>query len=292
MKRPIWNSLLTLGRVSNLPTIVSNVTVGYTLAGGVYYKTPLDWIICIVAILCFYEGGMFLNDICDYTLDLKERPGRPLPSGLISRVMASVVTFSFFLIGIGLIVFCLPEVLPLSLGLVGLIVTYNLVHVRFILSPLLMGACRGSVYLIAAKAANSQVFQTAPSVLIMALGLMLYISAVSFIARDELQASLGRIQKVSGLVLLGVLFWPIVFTQPWDSFLFLGFLPICFWFAVTELQFFRGEINPPKAVGRMLSGISLWDAFVLATLHSMSGMCLAWVCFGGARLWQRRIQAT
>ncbi|MEO5970827.1 MAG: UbiA family prenyltransferase [Bdellovibrionia bacterium] len=300
MKKEYWHALLSLGRVSNLPTILSNVTVGYYLGGGRIESAPLPWLFCIGAIVCFYEAGMFLNDICDFSVDSQERPERPLPSGQLTIFSASVIALFLFLLGIGIVAYFLPGALFLSLFLIGLIVIYNLVHTQFRLAPLLMGACRGSVYLIAATAAgwtglDSYRSSTSGSVLIMSLGLTLYIAAVSFIARDELKASVGKVrkvQRVSAFVLLGVVLWPVVFAHQLDSVLLMGFLPVCFWFITTEIQLIRKEISPPKAVGCMLAGMSLWDGLVLATVQSVSGMCLAWACFGGARLWQRRIQSS
>ena len=266
--------------------------MGYYLGGGQIQRAPLPWLCSIAAIACFYEGGMFLNDICDYSVDLRERPGRPLPSGQISKLSVILITLCLFIVGMGLVVFYLPQALVLSVLLLGLICTYNFIHTQFNLAPLLMGACRGCVYLIAATAAGWQDIYGSNAVLIMSLGITLYISAVSFIARDELKGSLGRVQRLSAIVLFGVLLWPVVFAQQLDGVLLIGFLPVCYWFIRTEIQLFRRKISPPKAVGSMLAGISLWDALVLATAQSISGMCLAWACFGGARLWQRRIQST
>jgi 4-hydroxybenzoate polyprenyltransferase len=306
VKKEYWNALFSMGRVSNLPTILSNVTVGYYLGGGRIHSMPLPWLFSIAAIACFYEGGMFLNDICDYSVDLQERPERPLPSGQLTQFSASLIALLLFLLGLGIVAYFLPQALFFSILLIGLIITYNLVHTQFGMAPLLMGACRGSIYLIAATAAGwtgwtgwtgliSDRAFILDSVLIMSLGLTLYIAAVSYIARDELKASVGKVrkvQRVSAFVLLGVILWPVVFAHELDSVVLVGFLPVCYWFMTTEMQLFRKKISPPKAVGCMLAGMSLWDALVLATVHSPSGMCLAWACFGGARLWQRRIQSS
>src|SRR4029079_19649453 len=55
-----WETLLRLGRVSNLPTVWTNTLAGTLLAGG-------DWqnartLTVVAAMSLFYEGGMFLND--------------------------------------------------------------------------------------------------------------------------------------------------------------------------------------------------------------------------------------
>src|SRR3954467_6738794 len=56
-------TLLKLGRVSNLPTVWSNVLAGTALALGVIQ----DWRTCMVvlAMSLLYVGGMYLNDYFD-----------------------------------------------------------------------------------------------------------------------------------------------------------------------------------------------------------------------------------
>ena len=39
--------------------------------------------------MAIYAAGIALNDVFDYAIDLEERPGRPLPSGRVSRRFAA-----------------------------------------------------------------------------------------------------------------------------------------------------------------------------------------------------------
>src|SRR5712691_5360115 len=73
---------LRLGRVSNLPTVWTNVLAGVVLAGSALEPTTL--IALLVVFSLFYVGGMFLNDAFDRHIDARERPERPIPSGLAS----------------------------------------------------------------------------------------------------------------------------------------------------------------------------------------------------------------
>ena len=54
---------LRLGRISNLPTVWTNVLAGALLAGGglADVRVPL----LMLALSMFYLGGMFLNDAFD-----------------------------------------------------------------------------------------------------------------------------------------------------------------------------------------------------------------------------------
>src|SRR6185295_15322053 len=86
-RRPRWHSYLLLARVSNLPTVWTNV-----LAGMVTRDAPPDWPTfaqIAVAASLFYSGGMFLNDACDAEYDARSRPERPIPSGDVTRLEVS-----------------------------------------------------------------------------------------------------------------------------------------------------------------------------------------------------------
>src|SRR5262245_26457939 len=78
---PSLRTLLTLGRVSNLPTVWSNCLAGWWLAGGGNVQ-KLPWLFAGVTML--YIGGMFLNDAFDEDFDRQYRRTRPIPSGSIS----------------------------------------------------------------------------------------------------------------------------------------------------------------------------------------------------------------
>ena len=73
---------LELARVSNTPTVISNVLAGVVLATTL----KLDWIVVAlcVAMALFYTAGMYLNDILDLKIDTEQRPDRPIPSGVVS----------------------------------------------------------------------------------------------------------------------------------------------------------------------------------------------------------------
>src|SRR5687768_6342548 len=81
---------LELGRVSNLPTVWSNVLAGVVVSSGL---PGIPTLAVALAGSLFYTGGMFLNDAFDAEVDARERPERPIPSG---RVSLAVVTFTGF----------------------------------------------------------------------------------------------------------------------------------------------------------------------------------------------------
>src|SRR5688500_12546618 len=80
-KRSKLRAYLLLARVSNLPTIWTNVT-----AAHVVVDASLGTLLTgIVSISLFYTGGMFLNDAFDASFDAAARSDRPIPAGDVSR---------------------------------------------------------------------------------------------------------------------------------------------------------------------------------------------------------------
>ena len=77
-RAPGLQTLLKLGRVSNLPTVWTNVLAGTVLAAG----TTQGWRtgLVVLAMSLFYIGGMYLNDYFDRAIDARERPQRPIPA--------------------------------------------------------------------------------------------------------------------------------------------------------------------------------------------------------------------
>ena len=95
-----WQVYLQLGRVSNLPTVWTNVLAGTALAGR---ATPAAHV-AVLAVACslFYVGGMYLNDAFDREVDARERSERPIPAGQIGA--GAVFAIGFGLLAAALVV--------------------------------------------------------------------------------------------------------------------------------------------------------------------------------------------
>jgi len=88
---------LDLCRVSNLPTVWTNVLAAGLLATGQFQPGP--YLLLALALSCFYLAGMSFNDLCDLEHDRRHRPGRPLPSGRVSVGGARALTLALFAAG-------------------------------------------------------------------------------------------------------------------------------------------------------------------------------------------------
>jgi 4-hydroxybenzoate polyprenyltransferase len=201
MKNPL-RTALRLGRVSNLPTVWTNVMAGLALNGG----TPRPGLVIPLAIATslFYVAGMYLNDAFDHRWDAQHRPDRPIPSGEVSA--ATVFKAGFGMMAAGLVLLALgPGSLLPALGGVGLgacILIYDTTHKANPAAAVVMGLCRVCVYFIAGWAVAPDL---GGGVYLGSAVLLVYLIALTLIARHEhrnprLPALVGKL--IAGICLL------------------------------------------------------------------------------------------
>lgn len=181
-KRPRWRAYLLLARVSNLPTVWSNVMAGMLLgvaAVGLVAAVPwrmIAW--TAVAVSLFYTGGMFLNDAFDAPFDRRARPERPIPSGDVTEREAFSIGAA--LLGGGLLLLSTDaRALLLGTVLAAAIVFYDMRHKGHAFAPVVMGACRGLVYLVAAARGGD----ISALVIAGALAMTVYVAGLTVVAK-------------------------------------------------------------------------------------------------------------
>lgn len=173
----VLGALLRLARVSNLPTVWSNVLAASVLAGGL---EPGTLAAVLAAMSALYMGGMVLNDAFDREIDARERPERPLPSGAVAPSTAWMIGGGLLAAGAGTLATFGVQSAVAGLALAGAILLYDAWHKGNRLSPLIMGTCRALVYIGTAAVAG---LTLSPVVLVAALVLLLYIVALTEAAK-------------------------------------------------------------------------------------------------------------
>src|SRR6476619_3910041 len=177
---PAWHAWLELARVSNTPTTVSNAVAGAVLVDAAAPAGPVA--VVAIAIALFYTAGMILNDVFDLAIDRRERPERPLPSGRVS-IPAAVTAVAFLFVAGEILLFLEGwEDTVAGLVLIGLIVLYDAWHKRNPVSPLLMGACRAMVYVVAALAIAGELNAALWGA---AAGMLIYLVGLTQVAKAE-----------------------------------------------------------------------------------------------------------
>jgi 4-hydroxybenzoate polyprenyltransferase len=176
-RRSKLRAYLLLARVSNLPTVWTNVLAAYVLSTAEFHSMP----IALLSMSLFYTGGMFLNDAFDLRFDRKARPDRPIPNGDVSQREAFIAGFGSMLVGEALLVFQPFPALALRWGiaLFVAIVFYDFSHKGQPHGPIIMGLCRALVYFAAAAGATGG----DATVLVPAMLMFSYVMALTHIAK-------------------------------------------------------------------------------------------------------------
>jgi 4-hydroxybenzoate polyprenyltransferase len=202
---------LLLSRLSNLPTIATNVLASGAIAGGGRIAFA-DWLPLAVAVSAIYVAGMVFNDVCDVEHDRRLQPNRPLVSGSVRIPAAVAGVIALSAAGFWVIAQASVESQgPLAaIALVLAIAAYDVHHKENPWAPLLMGSCRGLVWIVVALALSGRVDA---GVLAGATVMMIYVAGVTVAARrvpavrPNVPLLIAAISVVDGLVLAATGAW-------------------------------------------------------------------------------------
>jgi hypothetical protein len=284
-KQSLARTLLVLGRISNLPTVWSNCIAGWLLGGGGEPRR----LACLCAGTGFlYVGGMYLNDACDTRFDTLHRSERPIPSGAIRARTVWMLSIAWLAIGSLLLAPLGKTTALVTLGLLGCIVLYDVVHKKTALSPVVMAGCRFLLYLVAASTAIEGI---TTKMLWSALALAAYVVGLSYLARRE--STQARINPWSWLFLLAPILVACLLNgithKTSTVFLSLLFASWLAWSMRPILKKCDGAIA--QAVGRLLAGIVLVDVLAVEGGSGLAPLVFM-LLFASALILQRIIPAT
>ena len=183
---------LELVRVPNVFTSMADVVMGFLFTHAAMGATD-GWVFALVvgASAALYSAGTVLNDVFDYEQDLRERPGRPLPSGRISRARARRIGWALLTLGVALAWGAAAAAADFRPGLVGsllaaCVVLYDGVLKPTPLGPVAMGACR-MLNVLLGMSASVAPWRAEHWLVAAAVGI--YIAGVTWFARTEARPS-------------------------------------------------------------------------------------------------------
>jgi 4-hydroxybenzoate polyprenyltransferase len=278
---------LRLGRVSNLPTVWTNVAAGIVLAGaspGVATYAGLAF-----ALSLFYVGGMFLNDAFDREIDAHERPDRPIASGAIASWEVFAIGYSLLAAGVALVAWRAPRPAPIAAAVTlgATIVLYDLWHKGNPISPVLMGACRCLVYVTAALAVSHSL---AFPVIVAAICLFAYLIGLTYAAKQERPASLQSVWPLAFLMV------PLVHQRGgvFDGVVAAGVYLTLLVTVLAAVVLLRGTAPDrfPRAVAALIAAISLVDALAIARVGATTTALVATLGWPATLALQRYVRGT
>ena len=277
-----WRDWLILGRISNLPTVWSNVLAGILLAGS---GLELRFWPVFVATSLFYEGGMLLNDAFDRNIDSRERPDRPIPAGRIATRTVFAAGFALLVLGGAFLWPFGGATMAAGAVLAVCIVAYDVHHKGVAWSPCLMGACRALAYLVAGFAVT---MHPEPRLYWAALASASYVAGLSFAAKQE------NLTEFRGSWPLALLWVPLGFMGAWLTVESVPFLLVSVAWTVRSLAFLYQpqQRNVRRAVEGLIAGVALVDAGFAAESGSLAGASVAVMAFALTHYWQRHVPGT
>ena len=312
------NIYLRLGRVSNLPTVWSNVLAGTVVASSITGRplSAMHTFLVMLAISAFYCAGMYLNDAFDREIDARERPGRPIPSGQIKARTVFIIGFILQAAGILILSQYGGWAFTCGLALAATILLYNVWHKGNALSPLIMGLCRALVYFSAAACAmvitgklDSQTglsdALSLPSdtmvlmhtaIMLAALAIWAHVVGLTYAAKQESLNRLGSLWPLLILALPVVLYGSRSF-HGWSD----GVLPLLMLVALTAADIIAVRLlitrhiaaAVPRAVAQLIAATALLDALIIAVAGGAPVAVMFCVCaFATTRVLQRVIPGT
>ena len=315
----MFRAILELCRISNLPTVWTNVIAAWVLGGGDVGNLHLLWL--LVGASLVYSAGMILNDTCDIIWDREKRPERPIPSGRIGLQTAWGIGIGGLMAGYAITVFGGAANPTIAGFLVGAIVLYDVYHKPWTGSVVVMGLCRTLLYATSSWAADGTAplppshhyigFSMERALLAGAL-LGVYVVALTLIARAEAKktAEVDYRRQLKVLLMLPV-GWALLLNlgtafhgsfsgASWEPIARPSFVVMCslattgvflYWTsrALGEMQ--KGGPAIGQAVGLLLAGIPLVDAIVVTPVAP--ALAVTFCCLPPLlRYWQRWVAAT
>lgn len=262
------HALLCTARIANVPSVVSNVWLGFAISavpfggGNLSAAAPLAWIGVFI-----YLSGNFLNDWMDRAWDVKHRPERALPSGIFGPSLYISIAISCMAAGL-LIASTIGTAVATTAGsIIAAVVIYTIWHKRSPWAVVPMGLCRALLPILGA-AGN---FQQSPWLIAASAALFCHIAGLSLSARYESMSS----PPASISWLSRALFAFAVCSLGWNTSRMLtgtfgsipGVLPYVIWICLC-LSIWRKPV--PLHVSQLLAGIPLVDLMALLPI-ALSG---------------------
>jgi 4-hydroxybenzoate polyprenyltransferase len=194
-----WKPWLQLVRLPNLFTAVADSLAGWWLVEG-SLRSPGRWLPLTLASLATYAGGVVLNDVFDYKVDLDERPTRPLPSGQVRRSTAAWLGVVLVLLGPALAALSgTRHGLAVATVLTACVIAYDAGLKRTVLGPVVMGACRGLNLLLGM---SHSPLLGGPSGWLAAGSYALFVAGITWVSRSEVRPGPGTSPGIAAGVTL------------------------------------------------------------------------------------------
>jgi len=252
-----FKDYLILVRLPNLFTLPSNVLVGYFMVSSMTMTSYVQLLLLVTISILLYCVGLILNDLCDYSIDKKERPDRPLASGKVSRraAIGLVVTFSTLALALSFIInittFVISSILLIT------IFGYDKILKKTRAGPFTIGAARVMNVLLGASVDFGNI-GSYPQFIILTFVLSMtfvYVSLIGFISRYEVygfpkDSKLLLIPAIVAAIIFLIGLFSIAGLFKYESLIML----VCFSFII-GITFYKFQKNDSVGIQRIVKNM-------------------------------------
>ncbi len=257
---PTLATHLRLARVSNTPTVLSNLVLGFGIAGGLAMDSKV--FLGALAIVLFYTGGMYLNDFFDADYDSRHQNYRPIPAGEISRSAVGIIGLAQLLVACLMLSFYGLNQFYLGLALASGILVYDISHKSHLWSILFMAFSRALVYVIGASLLGYGTALAKSHIVILAIFLAVYVLGLTWIARraedNEVSLTLPGVLLFAPIILLALDWNTKTGTEEF------WYLPVSMLLWTSSCVYWIIKKKYGLGIGGLIAGIALFDAMILA----------------------------
>jgi len=265
-----FKDYLLLVRLPNLFTLPSNVLVGYAIVSSMTMTSYVQVLLAVTISILLYCVGLILNDLCDFSIDKKERPDRPLPSGKVSRraAIGLVITFSILALSLSLIInittFVISSILLIT------IVGYDKFLKKTRAGPFTLGAARAMNVLLGASVNFSNI-GSYPQFIILTFVLSItfvYVSLIGFISRYEVQGfpNDSKVLVIPAIV-AAIIFLIVLFSYA-GLFKYESLITLALFSFIMGITFYKFQKNDSvgiqRIVKKMIMSIIVLDSSFLS----------------------------
>jgi 4-hydroxybenzoate polyprenyltransferase len=275
MKNFNFRDYLILVRLPNLFTLPSNVLVGFVIVSTLSKIAFVQVLFVVTISIIIYCVGIILNDYFDFTIDKKERPNRPLPSGKISRKIAIILAFVFSILALILSFIVSMQTLAISSILLAVIFGYDKYLKQTSVGPYTIATARVMNILLGVSVNINNIGNYSQIVILTFVLSMtfVYVSLIGFLSRYEIYGFSNNLKLFLFPTVLGVIITSIILFSYAGFFRYDSLIILALFSFIMGLSFYeiskKDSLGIQKIIQNMILSIIILDSTFLSGIRGI-----------------------
>ncbi len=275
MKKFNFRDYLILVRFPNLFTLPSNILVGFVIVSTLSQTAFVQVLFVVTISILIYCVGIILNDYFDFTIDKKERPNRPLPSGKISRKIAIILAFVFSILALILSFIMSVQTLAISSILLAVIFAYDKYLKKTSVGPYTIATARVMNILLGVSVNINNIGNYAQIVILtFVLSItFVYVSLIGFLSRYEIYGFSNNLKLFLFPTVLGVIIASIILFSYAGFFRYDSLIILALFSFIMGLSFYeiskKDFLDIQKIIQNMILSIIILDSTFLSGIRGI-----------------------